>query len=156
MQIVVTYGKGSGISKLAAFDAALFNAGVANYNLLTLSSVIPPDSKVLVEKIDRNKKEIGNKLYVVLSKDFGTRPGKTVCAGLGWVVREEDGSGVFMEESGGDRKAVEKIIKKDLKAAVSYREGIFTSLNCKVEEVECTNKVVCVVVVAVYESEGWK
>lgn len=39
MHIYVTTGTGEGPTPLAAFDAALINAGVANYNLICLSSV---------------------------------------------------------------------------------------------------------------------
>ena len=41
MKITVTSGTGEGPTALAAFDAALLNAGVANYNLIYLSSAIP-------------------------------------------------------------------------------------------------------------------
>jgi arginine decarboxylase len=46
MLIQVTGGTGAGPTKMAAFDAALNQAGTANYNLIKLSSIIPPDSKV--------------------------------------------------------------------------------------------------------------
>jgi arginine decarboxylase len=42
MQIHVSSGRGEGPTPLAAFDAALRDAGVSNYNLIALSSVIPP------------------------------------------------------------------------------------------------------------------
>ncbi len=45
MKIKVTYGIGEGATKLAAFDRALFDAGIANYNLIKLSSVIPENSE---------------------------------------------------------------------------------------------------------------
>ena len=54
MKIKVTYGTGEGLTKLAAFDRALFNAGIANYNLIKLSSVIPKNSEVLIEKLESN------------------------------------------------------------------------------------------------------
>ena len=45
MEIQISTGIGIGPTQLSAFDSALNNAGVANYNLLKLSSVIPPKSK---------------------------------------------------------------------------------------------------------------
>ena len=39
---------GTGRTLLAAFDDALLAAGVANFNLITLSSVIPPGSSIRV------------------------------------------------------------------------------------------------------------
>jgi arginine decarboxylase len=44
--IQVTTGTGEGPTPLAAFDAALLDAGVANYNLICLSSVIPEASVI--------------------------------------------------------------------------------------------------------------
>ena len=44
MDIKVVCGVGSGKTALSAFDSALKDAGVYNYNLITLSSIIPPDS----------------------------------------------------------------------------------------------------------------
>jgi hypothetical protein len=43
MEIYLSTGIGEGPTPLAAFDAAL-NAGIANYNLIVLSSVIPARS----------------------------------------------------------------------------------------------------------------
>jgi arginine decarboxylase len=42
VDIIITTGTAQGPTALAAFDAALLGAGVANYNLIPLSSVIPP------------------------------------------------------------------------------------------------------------------
>ncbi len=46
MDIKVVKGAGEASIPLSAFDAALKDAGIYNYNLITLSSVIPPGSKV--------------------------------------------------------------------------------------------------------------
>ena len=47
MNIYVSSGIGYGQTKLAAFDAALNEAGIANFNLIKLSSVIPPKVRSL-------------------------------------------------------------------------------------------------------------
>ena len=44
--IRVSHGAGTGPTRMAAFDAALHAAGVADFNLLRLSSVIPPSAVV--------------------------------------------------------------------------------------------------------------
>jgi arginine decarboxylase len=46
MRIYVTTGKGEGPTPLAAFDAALIDAGIPNYNLIYLSSVILACGKI--------------------------------------------------------------------------------------------------------------
>jgi pyruvoyl-dependent arginine decarboxylase len=47
MNIHLSSGVGAGPTELAAFDAALMDAGLANYNLLCLSSVIPPNARIV-------------------------------------------------------------------------------------------------------------
>jgi hypothetical protein len=50
LSIHLSSGTGKGPTPLAAFDAALMDAGVANHNLLCLSSVIPPNARVVRAK----------------------------------------------------------------------------------------------------------
>jgi pyruvoyl-dependent arginine decarboxylase len=47
MEIPIVAGFGRGETGLSAFDAALGDSGVLNYNLIRLSSVIPPCSTVV-------------------------------------------------------------------------------------------------------------
>jgi len=41
-KIVLTSGVGIGLRKLNAFDNALLNVGIGNFNLLRALSIIPP------------------------------------------------------------------------------------------------------------------
>ena len=47
LTIHLSSGSGKGPTPLAAFHAALVQAGVANYHLLCLSSVIPPNARIV-------------------------------------------------------------------------------------------------------------
>lgn len=51
MKIYIAPGKGVGATELGAFDAALNDSGIANFNLIRLSSVIPPLTEVV--EVDR-------------------------------------------------------------------------------------------------------
>lgn len=55
MEIVLTGVIGSGKNSLSAFDDALFKAGMGNYNLIKLSSIIPKNTKIKVEKTIRKR-----------------------------------------------------------------------------------------------------
>lgn len=154
MLISVTYGKGTGKTELSAFDSALWDAGIGDYNLITLSSVIPPNSRIEVRKLQGGNQDIGNRLYVVLSKCFSVKNGEKAYAGLGWVTKE-DGSGVFMEECGINEEEVKQRIKDSLESAISYRDGNFSSIDCRIEKIKCEGKPVCAIVAAVYKNEGW-
>jgi len=54
--IPVTSGVGRGRTQLAALDAALFDAGIANYNLLHVTSIIPEGCQPVVRKLDRKSR----------------------------------------------------------------------------------------------------
>jgi len=153
MLISVTSGLGKCTTELAAFDAALWDAGIGDFNLIQLSSVIPKNCEVKVQKTE-GKKKIGDRLYVVLSKGVAVNQGEDACAGLGWVTRG-DGSGVFMEESGGSEGEVRRKLEEDLKSAVDLRGGNFGQMNFLIKKVKCDGDPVCVVVAAVYKNEKW-
>lgn len=90
MTIKVARGAGKASTPLSAFDAALKDAGVYNYNLITLSSVIPPNSKVeKVEKFPTPEGEWGHKLYCVMAEERCNEAGKFIAAGVGWYVAKE-------------------------------------------------------------------
>jgi arginine decarboxylase len=156
MEIKVTYGSGEGPTELAAFDRALFDAGVANYNLLKLSSVIPPNSTIKVGKIDWNDKAHGDRLYVVLSEKVETKPGKEAWAGIGWVIAINDScKGLFVEHHGSSEKEVKELITKSLGSMVKYRKDEYGPVQMKVQGIKCKKNPVCALVSAVYQSEGW-
>jgi len=181
MIIRVTSGKGTGPTEVSAFDAALLDAGIGDYNLIALSSVIPVGSRVVVEKLKRNTEEIGWKLHLVYSKSSAHSSGKPAYTGLGWAVRK-DGSGVFIEEDGtrdtyvdieccivgkqesfrvkhySDEEEVRSRIMKGLEHMIRNRGERVSdfNINTLVEGIICEADPVCAIVAAFYESEGWK
>src|SRR5579859_541951 len=99
MKIMITPGQGTGPTSVAAFDAALSAAGVLNYNLIHLSSVIPPCSTIVRERyvapVDRD--EYGHRLYVVMAPRDEMVEGAEAWAGIGWTQEKGDGRGLFVE-----------------------------------------------------------
>jgi len=62
-RIILTSGIRIGSTKLNAFDNALLNAGIGNFNLLSVSSIIPPKAKIIYLTKDNREKllpEIGS------------------------------------------------------------------------------------------------
>lgn len=155
MNIILTCGVGSANTELAAFDKALYSAGIGNYNLIYLSSIIPPDSKVKILKPHNNEKDFGDKLYCVMARKDQAVFGKEAWAGIGWA-QKKDGKGVFVEHTADSKGNVERLIKKSLKDVTRYREGRYGKTDYVIAGIECKNRPVCSVVAAVYKSEGWK
>lgn len=156
MEIVLTHGVGSGPTKLAAFDSALNGAGIANYNLIPLSSVIPPFSRV-VELMPKNAGGAlwGDRLYTVIQDVRTDEIGQEVWAGLGWVVNGENHSGLFVEHAGHTEAEVEKKIRETLSAMIAYRTGDWGEIQWKAAGIICESEPVAAVVAAVYKSEPW-
>jgi arginine decarboxylase len=157
VKIEIVSGSGSGKTCLAAFDRALFEAGVSNYNLITLSSVIPPQTEVVIsEKRNVYTDEYGHKLYVVMAEAYATEPGKEAWAGLGWVHHTDNsGKGLFVEHNGENENKVIAQITDSLNSMAEYRPEEKGEIYHKTHGIKCSDLPVCSLVVAVYKSEGW-
>jgi arginine decarboxylase len=160
MNIHVTTGLGSGPTTLSAFDSALYDAGVANYNLLRLSSVIPPKAEVIQHE-ERIPAEImpgewGDRLYVVMAEQRTTTPNTEAWAGIGWVQDKKTGRGLFVEHEGGSEKKVRRDIEQSLTALMATRNIDFGEIHMKVVGKTCTHHPVCAMVVAVYQASDWE
>ena len=108
-KIPVTKGTGTGNTQLSAFDAALFDAGIANYNLIHLSSIVPEGFEPVVEKVNLNggAEQFGYRLYVVIAEHRQGERGKQTWAGLGWVMtKSETKKGLFVEHIGESKEEV--------------------------------------------------
>lgn len=153
-EVKVTFGNGEGTTGISAFDKALWNAGIANYNLIKLSSVIPRDSIVVPQKVNWNNMEIGYKLYCILSEYRETVLGKEAWAGLGWT-QADDGSGLFVEGKGNSKKMVIKSIKDSIDFMVKYRNQKYGNVEFKVIGIRCKGNPVSSLVCAVLKREKW-
>ncbi|HEY0010845.1 MAG TPA: pyruvoyl-dependent arginine decarboxylase [Candidatus Paceibacterota bacterium] len=154
--ITVAKGLGTGDTKMAAFDAALLDAGVANYNLIRLSSIIPPGSELRIGKAETREDEFGHKLYVVYASQIENEMGKDAWAGIGWVMAE-DGTdkGLFTEHEGHSEQEVQNLINETLSCMTVSRGGGYSAPESVVAGITCTEKPVCALVIAVYAAESW-
>jgi arginine decarboxylase len=95
--IRVVRGTGTGPTELASYDAALAEAGVHNYNLSRVSSVIPADETVTTPGTAPDLGPVGGELTVVEARATGPT---AVAACLGWVTAEA--GGLFYESGTGE------------------------------------------------------
>jgi arginine decarboxylase len=156
MQITITTGTGQGPTSLAAFDAALRAAGVANYNLIYLSSVIPMQSVIQRAKYVTPVSEYGYRLYLVMARHDVQVVGEIAWAGLGWTQEQESGRGLFVELHGTSRSQVERDIQATLVSMTASRPLHYGPIESELVGIECRGEPVCALALAVYQSEGWK
>lgn len=161
MKIHVGTGLGSASTTLGAFDAALYDAGIANYNLLRLSSVIPPKSDLAIHdgQIPHEVMpgEWGDRLYVVMAEKREDRPNAEAWAGIGWVQDPETKKGLFVEHAGESEQQVRRDITQSLEALLATRNiNDFGPIQMKVVGKTCSHLPVCALVVAVYQASDWE
>ena len=121
--IRVVSGVAAAPTAMAAYDAALAEAGVHNYNLVPVSSVVPADAEVASVGTAPDLGPAGNRLTVVEAAAVtdGTDP---VSAGLGWATGP--GPGLFYEASGTDPDEVRATVAAGLDAGRDLRDWEFT------------------------------
>ena len=153
MDILVADGVGHGPTELAAYDAALADAGVGDFNLVTVSSVVPADAEVRVVGTAPDLGPAGNRLTVVQAHasaapdDAHGTDSVTAC--LGWATGP--GPGLFYESDGADAEAVRETVSTGLAAGRDLRDWTFER-----EETRCAtvatdeSRYAAAVVVAAY------
>ncbi len=153
--IVLSSGTGTGPTSLAAFDAALRDAGVANYNLLCLSSVIPPGAVIERRRWHTPAEDWGRRLYCVLAQMREDRPGHWAHAGIGWVRDAQHGNGLFVELHDDDRERLDADLRTTLESMQRGRGIALGETQTCIQSVRCVDRPACALVVAVYAAAAW-
>ncbi len=157
LTIRVSRGTGTGLTRLAAFDHALRAAGVADFNLLRLSSVIPPGAEVVeTEPAEQVPGGHGDLLYCVYADAYSSTPGEAAWAGITWAQHSDgSGAGLFAEHSGWSRHDVELQLQHSIAAMIAGRAPGFLTAGTMLSSITCESNPVCAVVVASYRTVSW-
>lgn len=117
---VITVVKATGIGSTAksAFDAALHQVNIHNFNLLPLSSVIPPNTKVVRRERFQHTPLPGSMQPVVMANITCSEPGEQISAGVGWRLARE--GGIFVEVHLRD---CQEVLLEELRAGVMEIAG---------------------------------
>jgi arginine decarboxylase len=158
--IPVTSAVGSGPTPVAAFDAALRGAGIANLNLIRLSSVIPTGATVEVSLDPPRQGELGDpnwgdRHYVVYADARATEPGQQAAACVGWVQDPDTGSGLFVEIEGDDESRIRDEVASSLRAMAAARGLDLGPPTLLSRSIRCESEPVCALVVASFTTESW-
>ena len=84
----IFFTKGVGISKdqLTSFELALRDAGIAPYNLVTVSSILPPSTKIISKKEGLKYLNPGQILFVVMARAASNEPNRLLTASIGCAI----------------------------------------------------------------------
>lgn len=82
----LTKGVGVHREKLSSFEMALRNAGIAPYNLVRVSSIFPPNCKLIPKQAGSNYLVPGQILYCVMSDNATNEPHRLISASVGIAI----------------------------------------------------------------------
>jgi arginine decarboxylase len=155
LYVAATVGRAS--TELAAFDAALIAAGVGNFNLIRLSSVIPPACEVVrVERCPFSEQgSWGDRLYAVYAERRTSKPGEQVWAGVGWVQDPTTGQGLFVEHEGDGEAEVHRLLEASLDDLQRNRGVDGWPVETCVTGAVCEGTPTCALVICGYAVKSW-
>lgn len=148
----VTSGKAvSSISNLNAFDTALWRAGIAQCNLVSVSSILPAEAK----EVSPFPITPGTITFAVLSRMDGLA-GQTICAGIawGWTMNGEGlGYGLVAEDHGyKSEEALRLELRLKLREMAEVRGVKLTDEKFRIEHLKVPEKRYgCVLTALVYD-----
>ncbi|MBI5417766.1 arginine decarboxylase, pyruvoyl-dependent [Candidatus Poribacteria bacterium] len=85
-EIFLTNGVGRHKEKLQSFELALRDAGIAEFNLVRVSSIFPPHCKIISPKIGLSKLKPGQVVFCVMSDLSCNEPNRLMAASVGLAI----------------------------------------------------------------------
>ena len=81
-----TRGVGKHRRNLESFEAALRSAGIAQFNLVKVSSIFPPGCKIVSRRVGLGKLRPGQIVFCVMAEARTNEPNRLASAGIGLAV----------------------------------------------------------------------
>lgn len=96
----VFFTKGVGVHKeyLTSFELALRDAGIAPFNLVTVSSIYPPGCKRIPREEGLKLIKPGQIVYLVMSRNATNEPNRLVAASVGCAVPSDSEQYGYLSE----------------------------------------------------------
>ncbi len=146
----------TGATTLAAFHHALETVGLGSYNLIRLSSVIPPGVSIDAgPAASAPAGSWGDRLYCVYAEQRTNTPGEEAWAGIGWVQRVDGGGGFLVEHEGGSEGFVTQAITTSLQDMVAGSADEFNAPEFVVDGGRCHGEPLCALVIAPFSVVSW-
>ena len=94
------FTKGVGIhkDKLASFELALRQAGIEKYNLVYVSSIFPPNCRLVSKEEGLQHLSPGTIVYVVMARNETNEPSRLISAAIGHAMPKESNAYGYLSE----------------------------------------------------------
>jgi arginine decarboxylase len=85
-KLFFTKGVGRQEEKLASFEFALRDAGIEKFNLVRVSSILPPGCKIVSREKGLSELSAGQIVHCVLSQNSSNEPRRLLAASIGCAI----------------------------------------------------------------------
>ena len=104
-QLFLTKGVGKHREKLVSFELALRDAGIAQFNLVKVTSIFPPGCRIIPKEEGLKYLSPGEIVFCVISENSTVEPHQRITASIGLAAPgEKDGYGYLLEHQSFDEK----------------------------------------------------
>lgn len=97
-ELFLTKGKGVHKEKLVSFEMALRDAGIAEFNLVRVSSIFPPKCKIITKKAGLAKLHCGQIVFCVMSESFARERNRLIAASVGISLPKDPNTHGYLSE----------------------------------------------------------
>jgi arginine decarboxylase len=97
-KVFFTRGVGKHRHELQSFELALRSAGIEKCNLVNVSSIVPPDCKIITKEKGIEFLKPGQITYCVMSRNTTNEPNRLVGAAIGVAIPKEKDSYGYISE----------------------------------------------------------
>ena len=90
-RVFFTKGRGTHKDYLTSFELALRDADIADLNLVSVSSILPPHCKIISRQEGRKYLQPGQVVFTIMARSATNEPNRLIAASIG-LARPADGS----------------------------------------------------------------
>ncbi|RJQ16992.1 arginine decarboxylase, pyruvoyl-dependent [Candidatus Woesearchaeota archaeon] len=119
-KLFFTKGVGKHKEQLQSFELALRNAGIEKYNLVSVSSIFPPNCKIVSKNEGLTYLKPGQIVFVVIARNSTNEPNRLITASIGCAVPSDKEMYGYLSEHHGFGMTEEK--------ASDYAEDLAASM----------------------------
>lgn len=124
----ISSGYGTNKFQLVSFDNALIDAGISNYNLVRVSSILPAECR----KVDTVNLKYGSILHTAYGAYSSNILGETIASAVSIAIpQKQTDIGIIMEYSGAcSRKEAQEIVEAMAEESMGNHSIIIKSIIC--------------------------
>jgi arginine decarboxylase len=97
-KLFLTKGVGKHKEKLTSFEAALRDAGIAPFNIVRVSSILPPDARILSRSKGIKQLSPGEIVHAVMAESSANEPHRLIAASIGVAVPRDRSQYGYLSE----------------------------------------------------------